>query len=150
MRHIDSGGCPANNDLHDKLLINSKLCKKKATAPEIVALPRSSLLNRVQDFLPQMAQANEKLKTEMATAPMNHFDIENIDDAPADIIEMNVALVELSDSDASDVESSSDDVESQSDDDLVAGEVTLDNIRLPKPNVKRGKIEVLESKNEEL
>ncbi|XP_069085111.1 NOP protein chaperone 1 [Pleurodeles waltl] len=140
--------CVGGGDIQNKLLINSKLIKKNASSP-IAAVPRSSLLGRVQDFLPKMAQANQKLQNEMATAPVNHFDIENIDDASADIIEMNVAVVELSGSEDSDAEeeSSSEETGSESEDDWAIGEVTVDNIKLPKPSEKKGKIEILDSKN---
>ncbi|XP_078531162.1 NOP protein chaperone 1 [Lissotriton helveticus] len=140
--------CVGGGDIQNKLLINSKLVKKNASSA-IVAIPRSSVLGRVQDFLPKMAQANEKLQNEMATAPMNHFDIENLDDASADIIEMNVAVVELSGSEDSDAEeeSSSEETGSESEDDWTIGEVTMDNIKLPKTSEKKGKIEILDSKN---
>lgn len=139
--------CVGGGDIQNKLLINSKLVKKNASSA-IVAIPRSSLLGRVQDFLPKMAQANEKLQNEMATAPVNHFDIENVD-ASADIIEMNVAVVELSGSEDSDAEeeSSSEETGSESEDDWTTGEVTVDNIKLPKTRERKGKIEILDSKN---
>lgn len=39
------------------------------------------VLDRLQVFLPQIAQANEKLKQEMESCPTGHFDIENVEDA---------------------------------------------------------------------
>jgi hypothetical protein len=46
------------------------------------------VLDQVQAFLPQMAQANEKLRREMAAAPAGHFNIENIDETSGNIIQM--------------------------------------------------------------
>lgn len=46
-----------------------------------------SVLDRLQSFLPQMAQANESLKQQMESVPAGHFDIENTDDAEK-VIEM--------------------------------------------------------------
>ncbi len=45
------------------------------------------VLQRLQNFLPQMAEANEKLKQQMAEAPAGSFDIESIDEAKR-VIEM--------------------------------------------------------------
>uniref|UniRef100_A0A3Q2TDM5 Uncharacterized protein n=1 Tax=Fundulus heteroclitus TaxID=8078 RepID=A0A3Q2TDM5_FUNHE len=47
----------------------------------------ASLFGRLQSFLPQMAEANEKLKQQMEEAPEGRFDIENVDEAER-IIEM--------------------------------------------------------------
>lgn len=46
------------------------------------------VLDQVQAFLPQMAQANEKLQKEMAVAPAGHFNIENIDETSGNVIQM--------------------------------------------------------------
>lgn len=46
-----------------------------------------TVLDRLQSFLPQMAQANESLKQQMEAAPAEQFDIENTDDAEK-VIEM--------------------------------------------------------------
>ncbi|XP_053318568.1 NOP protein chaperone 1 [Spea bombifrons] len=124
--------------IYSKLLINAKHGDKNGAAPAIVRMPRSSILNRIQNFLPQMAEANESLSKQMETMPAGAFDIENTDEEEK-IIEMNVAVVELSDTDSSEAESSSD---GSSDSDL-EGEVTEDNIKLRK-ETKKGKIEVLE------
>lgn len=48
----------------------------------------SLVLDQVQSFLPQMAQANEKLRREMAAAPPGCFNIENIDGALGKVIQM--------------------------------------------------------------
>ncbi|KAM4677414.1 NOP protein chaperone 1 [Discoglossus pictus] len=134
-------GVGKSGGLHSKLLINSKHTDKKGIMSPIVRLPRSSILDRVQNFLPQMAQANETLSKEMEINPASAFDIEHVDEEEGKIIEMNVALVELSDEDSSEDEAETSSGES-SDSDL-EGEVTEDNIKL-RQNVKKGKIEVLE------
>ena len=46
-----------------------------------------SVLDRLQSFLPQMAEANEKLKKQMAEAPAGTFDIESVEEAEK-VIEM--------------------------------------------------------------
>ncbi|XP_071407146.1 NOP protein chaperone 1 [Pithys albifrons albifrons] len=130
--------------LEDILLINSKRGSKKATTLETVRMPRSSVLDRVQSFLPQMAQANDELRRKMKTAPAHQFDIENLDSATEKVIEMNVAVVELSDSDTDEeILTSEDDTESE--DDSVTDEVTIDNIKFPKQKGEKGKIEILDS-----
>lgn len=46
-----------------------------------------SVLERLQSFLPQMAEANEKLKQQMEKAPAGYFDIESVEEAQR-VIEM--------------------------------------------------------------
>ncbi|XP_039617759.1 uncharacterized protein C12orf45 homolog [Polypterus senegalus] len=91
-----------------------------------------------------MAQANEKLKTEMEKAPAGQFNIESIDDSSKQIIEMDVALVELSDSECDDTEdSSSEDESSELDSEEEEG-----NLRLPGNQKKtKAKIEVMDKVN---
>lgn len=45
------------------------------------------VLERLQSFLPQMAEANEKLKQQIEEAPAGRFDIENVEEAQK-VIEM--------------------------------------------------------------
>ncbi|XP_077121784.1 NOP protein chaperone 1 [Ranitomeya variabilis] len=135
-------GC-SGGGLYNKLLINSKRNQKTGSCPPTVRMPRSSILDRVQNFLPQMAQANEDLNKELQTCSDGKFDIENIEQEE-NIIEMNVALVELNSSDSSEGESDSSEESSASDSD---GEVTEHNIRLRQKG-KKSKIEELVPKNE--
>ncbi|XP_069829810.1 NOP protein chaperone 1 [Dendropsophus ebraccatus] len=120
--------------LYNKLLINSKHNKKTSSCSPIVRMPRSSILDRVQNFLPQMAQANEDLSREIQSSSDGKFDIENVD-GEENIIEMNVALVELDSSDSNEDDSDSSDSDSEE-------EVTEHNIRLRQKG-KKGKIEEL-------
>ncbi|XP_010145517.1 PREDICTED: uncharacterized protein C12orf45 homolog [Eurypyga helias] len=108
-------------------------------------MPRSNVLDRVQSFLPQMAHANDELRRKMVTAPAQQFDIENLDSATEKVIEMNLAVVELSGSDTDEEILTSED-DSESEDGCITDEVTIDNIKLPKQKGKKGKIEVLDSK----
>ncbi|XP_059182333.1 uncharacterized protein C12orf45 homolog [Centropristis striata] len=108
-------------------------------------VPRSSVFERLQSFLPQMAEANEKLKQQMDEAPAGHFDIESVEEAER-VIEMDVALVELSgsDSDSEEEEEASDseeDTESEEE-----NEVTEQNLKLPggKSTKKKANIQVLD------
>uniref|UniRef100_A0A8C6P2Q6 NOP protein chaperone 1 n=1 Tax=Nothobranchius furzeri TaxID=105023 RepID=A0A8C6P2Q6_NOTFU len=68
----------------EKLLLKRKAGKSLKTE----RVPRSSMLERLQNFLPQMAEANMKLTQQMEKAPPGHFDIENVDKAEK-VIEMN-------------------------------------------------------------
>lgn len=47
-----------------------------------------SVLDQVQSFLPQMAQANDELKRKMVAAPAHQFDIEHLDSETEEVIEM--------------------------------------------------------------
>ncbi|XP_018409383.1 PREDICTED: uncharacterized protein C12orf45 homolog [Nanorana parkeri] len=129
----------SSQGLYNKLLLNSKQNNKTALSSPIVRMPRSSILDRVQSFLPQMASANEKLSKDIETCPAGAYDIENVEDREK-IIEMDVALVELSSSDSSEEEESSSDESSDSDPEDEA--VTEHNIRLSQKR-KKAKIEVL-------
>ncbi|XP_035875410.1 uncharacterized protein C12orf45 homolog isoform X2 [Phyllostomus discolor] len=111
------------------------------------------VLDQVQTFLPQLAQANDKLRKEMAAAPPGHFNIENIDETLGKVIQMDVALFEMNQSDSekedsskeSSEASSEDSSESEHEDDSTSSEVTIDNIKLPHSEDGKGKIEVLDS-----
>ncbi|XP_065695560.2 NOP protein chaperone 1 [Patagioenas fasciata] len=131
--------------LEETLLISSKCSSKKATTLQTVRMPRSNVLDRVQSFLPQMAHANDELRRKMVAAPAHQFDIENLDSATDKVIEMNVAVVELSDSDTDEEILTSED-DSESEDGSVTEEVTIDNIKFPKQKGEKGKIEILDSK----
>nr|XP_030119028.3 uncharacterized protein C12orf45 homolog [Taeniopygia guttata] len=135
--------------LEDILLINSKCSSKKATTLQTIKVPRSNVLDRVQSFLPQMAQANDELKRKMVTAPAHEFDIEHLDSETEKVIEMNVAVVELSDSDTDEELLTSEDDSESDEDDSVTDEVTVDNIKFPKQKGEKGKIEILDSKANE-
>ncbi|XP_006268331.1 NOP protein chaperone 1 [Alligator mississippiensis] len=133
----------------DTLLINSKHVNKKATSLQTVRMPRSNIFDRVQSFLPQMAHANDDLAKKIATASPHQFDIEHLDDAPENIIEMNVALVELSGSDTDEEEITSEDSSESEEDSCATDEITVDNMKLPKQKGEKGKIEILDSEGNE-
>ena len=102
-----------------------------------------------------MAQANEKLRKEMAAAPPGHFNIENTDETLGQVIQMDVALFEMNQSHSKEEDSSEENSqdsseegsESEDEDDSTSseGEVTIDNIKLPHSEDGKGKIEVLDS-----
>ncbi|KAI1882149.1 hypothetical protein AGOR_G00247700 [Albula goreensis] len=137
--------CGSGGGLRDKLLLKPKSSKNGGSL-QTTKVPRSSVLDRLQYFLPQMAQANEKLREQMESSPAGHFDIECVGEAEK-VIEMDVALVDLDDSDTDTDEDSSDDSSSDSEEegDL---EVTEDNLKLPGDR-RKGKpgIEVLDKDN---
>ncbi|XP_023584765.1 NOP protein chaperone 1 isoform X2 [Trichechus manatus latirostris] len=130
-------------------------CSGVSVSKELLTAESGGLgvLDQVQTFLPQMAQANEKLRKEMAAAPPGRFDIENVDETLGKIIQMDVALFEMNQSDSkeedSSEESSQDSSEnsSESEDEEISipGEITIDNIKLPNSEGGKGKIEVLDS-----
>ncbi|ELW71606.1 uncharacterized protein C12orf45 homolog [Tupaia chinensis] len=148
-----TAGSDGRGGIWDKLLINSKPSSRKTSTLQTVRIERSPLLDQVQTFLPQMAQANEKLRKEMAAAPPGSFNIENIDGTLGKVVQMDVALFEMNQSDSkeedsseeSSQDSSEDSSESEDEDDSIAGEVTIDNIKLPNSQGGKGKIEVLDS-----
>lgn len=137
--------CGNGKGLNEKLLL-----KPKAGRPlQTERIPRSSVLERLHSFLPQMAEANEKLKQQMNDAPVGHFDIESVEEAER-VIEMDVALVELSgsDSDSEDEEETSDSDEDS--DSCDENEITEQNFKLPgdKDRKKKANIQVVDQKGE--
>uniref|UniRef100_A0A8C2QSM2 Uncharacterized protein n=1 Tax=Capra hircus TaxID=9925 RepID=A0A8C2QSM2_CAPHI len=90
----------------DRLLIDSKPNSRKNSTLQTVRIERSPLLDQVQTFLPQMAQANEKLRKEMAAALPGHFNIENTDETLGQVIQMDVALFEMNQSHSKEEDSS--------------------------------------------
>ncbi|XP_026219493.1 uncharacterized protein C12orf45 homolog [Anabas testudineus] len=137
--------CGNGGGISEKLLLKPRASGSLQTE----RVPRSSVLERLQSFLPQMAEANEKLKQQMEEAPAGRFDIENVEEAQR-VIEMDVALVELSGSEGSseDEEDLSDsEEESDSNDEL---EITEQNLKLPgdKGKKKKANIQVLNQKGE--
>ncbi|XP_069048995.1 NOP protein chaperone 1 [Lepisosteus oculatus] len=136
--------CGRGGALQDKLLLKPRSSKSGGTL-QTVKVPRSNVLDRLQCFLPQMAQANEKLRQQMESSPANLFDIENIEESSDKVIEMDVALVELSDSGSEPEEDSSDEEGSESESEGET-EITEDTLRLPGSQRKRkANIEVLDS-----
>ncbi|XP_003405687.1 NOP protein chaperone 1 [Loxodonta africana] len=152
-KELLTAGSGGLGGIWDRLLINSKPNSRKNSNLQTVRIERSPLLDQVQTFLPQMAQANEKLRKEIAAAPPGQFDIENVDETVGKIIQMDVALFEMNQSDSkeenSSEESSQDSSEnsSESEDEEVSipDQVTIDNIKLPNSEGGKGKIEVLDS-----
>ncbi|XP_008841360.1 uncharacterized protein C12orf45 homolog [Nannospalax galili] len=148
-----TAGSEGRGGIWDRLLINSKPNFRKTSTLQTVRIQRSPLLDQVQTFLPQLAQANEKLRTEMAVAPPGHFNIENIDETSGNVIQMDVALFEMNRSDLKEEDSSDkssqDDSEgsseSEDEDDGIPSEVTIENFKLPNSESVKGKIEVLDS-----
>ncbi|XP_051028884.1 NOP protein chaperone 1 [Acomys russatus] len=152
-KELLTAGNQGSGGIWDQLLISSKPHSRKTSKLQTVRMQRSPLLDQVQAFLPRMAQANEKLRKEMAVAPAGRFNIENIDETSANIIQMDVALFEMNGSDSkeedspdeSSQDSSGDSTESEDEDEGVPSEVTIENMKLPNAEGGRGKIEVLDS-----
>ncbi|XP_042259142.1 uncharacterized protein C12orf45 homolog [Thunnus albacares] len=136
--------CGNGGGLNEKLLLKPKASRSLQTE----RVPRSSVLERLQSFLPQMAEANEKLKQQMEESPAGRFDIESVEETER-VIEMDVALVELSgsDSDSEDEEDSSDsEEESDSDEE---SKITEQNLKLPgHKGKKKANIQVLDQQAE--
>ncbi|XP_078410765.1 NOP protein chaperone 1 [Cetorhinus maximus] len=105
-----------------------------------------SLLDKLQHFLPQIAKANEELKRQMETSEPGRFDIENIEDCPDKVIEMNVSLFELNGSDESGEEELTSEGENSQFEGESFGEVTEANLKLHRaPRQRKSQIEVLSS-----
>ncbi|XP_045928093.1 uncharacterized protein C12orf45 homolog isoform X2 [Micropterus dolomieu] len=131
--------------LSEKLLLKPKAGGSLQTE----RVPRSSVLERLQSFLPQMAEANEKLKQQMEDAPAGCFDIESVEEAER-VIEMDVALVDLSGSDSdSGEEEETSDSEEESDSGEENG-ITEQNLKLPgdKGKTKKANIQVVDQQGE--
>ncbi|KAM9334990.1 NOP protein chaperone 1 [Symphorus nematophorus] len=137
--------CGNGGGLNEKLLLKPKAGSSLQTE----RVPRSSVLERLQSFLPQMAEANEKLKQQMEGAPAGLFDIESVEEAQR-VIEMDVALVELSgsDGDSGDEEDTSDSEEES--DSGEESEITEQNLKLPgdKGKKKAANIQVVDQQGE--
>ncbi|XP_012628198.2 NOP protein chaperone 1 [Microcebus murinus] len=152
-KELLTAGTDVRGGIWDRLLINSQPNSRKTSALQTVRIERSPLLDKIQTFLPQMAQANEKLRKEMAAAPPGHFNIENIDGTLGKVIQMDVALFEMNQSDSkeedrseeSSQDSSENSSESEDEEDSISREVTVDNIKFPNSEGGKGKIEVLDS-----
>ncbi|XP_062058971.1 NOP protein chaperone 1 [Lepus europaeus] len=152
-KELLTAGSYGRGGIWDRLLINSKPNPRKTSTLQTVRIERSPLLEQVQSFLPQMAQANEKLRKEMAAAPPGRFNIENIDGTLGKVIQMDVALFEMNPLDSkeedhsgeSSGDSSGESSSSEGEDDSGPCEVTEDNIKLPNSADGKGKIEVLDS-----
>nr|XP_060149193.1 NOP protein chaperone 1-like [Globicephala melas] len=152
-REVLTAGSVGHGGIRDKLVINSKPNSRKNSTLQKVRKKRSPLLDQVQSFLPQMAQANEKLRKEMAAAPPGHFNIENIDTL-GKVMQMVMALFEMNQSDSKEEDSSeensqgssedSSEFEDEDDSTSSEGEVTIDTIKLPNSEDGKGKIEVLD------
>ncbi|XP_016390947.1 uncharacterized protein C12orf45 homolog [Sinocyclocheilus rhinocerous] len=136
--------CGNGKEIHEKLLLNSK-----SASLQTERVPRSSVLDRMQSFLPQIAQANESLRQQMEEAPAGFFNIESVEDAEK-IIEMDVALVELEDSDSSEEDesssSSSSSEEDSSEDEVQT--VTAKTLKLPGDRKRKANIQVMEKECE--
>ncbi|XP_034721316.1 uncharacterized protein C12orf45 homolog isoform X2 [Etheostoma cragini] len=129
--------CGNGEGLSEKLLLKPKAGRP----PQTERVPRSSVLERLQTFLPQMAAANEKLQLQMADAPAGRFDIESVDEAER-VIEMDVALVELSGSDS---DSEDGDRTSEEEGEEESDSISEQTLKLPgdKGKRKRADIQVL-------
>ncbi|XP_020490418.2 uncharacterized protein C12orf45 homolog [Labrus bergylta] len=136
--------CGNGEGFNEKLLLKPKADRSLQTE----RVPRSSVLERLQSFLPQMAEANEKLKQQMEDAPAGCFDIESVEEAER-VIEMDVALVELSgsegDSEEDGEETSDSDSDEDSDEEIAIAEP---NFKFPgdKGKKKKANIQVVDSK----
>uniref|UniRef100_A0A8C5GG48 Si:dkey-48p11.3 n=1 Tax=Gouania willdenowi TaxID=441366 RepID=A0A8C5GG48_GOUWI len=126
----------SSNCLSEKLLLKPKA----ASSLQTERVPRSNMLARLQTFLPQMAEANEKLRLQMEETPAEHFDIERVEEGQR-VIEMDVGVFQLDGSDSDCEEDTSD---SDSDED-VSVKITEQNLKLPGHKAKKKvDIQVLE------
>ncbi|XP_073694715.1 NOP protein chaperone 1 [Garra rufa] len=139
--------CGNGKGIHEKLLLNSK-----SASLQTERVPRSGVLNRLQSFLPQIEQANDTLRQQMEEAPAGFFDIESVEDAEK-VIEMDVALVELEDSDSSEEDDSSPSTSSSSSSSSSTEEdssdeeeqtVTTKTLKLPGDRKRKANIQVIE------
>ncbi|XP_061662137.1 uncharacterized protein C12orf45 homolog [Syngnathoides biaculeatus] len=123
--------CGNGGGLAEKLLL------KSSEGLKTERVPRSNVMARLQSFLPQMAEANRKLKQQMEESPGGHFDIEDVQTAEK-VIEMDIALVELSGSDAD----SEDDDDRDSSDSESETVLTERNLKLPGRKCKEENVNI--------
>ncbi|XP_014857153.1 PREDICTED: uncharacterized protein C12orf45 homolog [Poecilia mexicana] len=137
--------CGNDGGLSEKLLLKPRAGRSLQTE----RVPRSSVLERLQSFLPRMAEANEKLKQQLEEAPEGHFDIQNVDEAER-VIEMDVAVVELNElGSESEEEEETSESESESESEEDVAEITERNLKLPGDRGnKKASIQVLEQGGE--
>ncbi|XP_030623953.1 NOP protein chaperone 1 [Chanos chanos] len=128
--------CGNGVGFHEKLVLKSQVANG-ASSLQTTKLPRSNVLDRLQRFLPQIAQANESLRQQMESAPAGHFDIECVEET-GKVIEMDVALVEMEDS-GSDTEEVEDSSEEEDD------EITVETLKLPGNKKRKANIQVVKS-----
>ncbi|XP_037099078.1 uncharacterized protein C12orf45 homolog [Syngnathus acus] len=114
--------CGSGGGLVEKLLL------KPPAVLKTERLPRSSVMERLQSFLPQIAEANQKLKQQIEETSAGHFDIEDVEAAER-VIEMDVALIELSGSDSESEEDEEDSSESDEEESEIV--LTERNLKLP-------------------
>ncbi|TRY69892.1 hypothetical protein DNTS_015353 [Danionella cerebrum] len=124
--------CGNGKGINEKLLLKSKSASLKTER-----VSRSGVLDRLQSFLPQMAQANESLKQQMQGAPAGFFDIESVETSEK-VIEMDVALVELEESDSSEEDEKSSSTEEES------SEEEPPDLKLPGSTKRKANIQVLD------
>ncbi|XP_056604367.1 uncharacterized protein C12orf45 homolog [Triplophysa dalaica] len=136
--------CGGGKGIHEKLLLTSK-----SGHTQTKRVPRSNVLDRLQNFIPQLAKANETLKQQIEDAPAGFFDIESVDDTEK-VIEMDVALVELEDSSEEEDESSSSSSSSSSEEGSSEEEdvVTAIKLKLPGEQKRKANIQELEKEGE--
>eukprot|EP00124_Ichthyophonus_hoferi_P002262 Ihof_evm8s147 gene=Ihof_evmTU8s147 len=68
-----------SGEVHKSLLIGKKDEGSKLP-PKITRMPQCALLDRVSMFLPQLAQANEKLQKDIEEAGPGQYDIEVVEE----------------------------------------------------------------------
>ncbi|XP_013419554.1 uncharacterized protein LOC106180183 [Lingula anatina] len=122
----------------DFLVISKKSAQPVKNGLKTYRTEPSSVLSRVKSFLPKMEEAQLQIQEILKSNP-EKLDIEHIDDAEAQVIEMNLALVEQEES--SDTSSDENEAETVSDSDtdieFPCSSVTEKNIKLSK-NRRRG------------
>ncbi|XP_051974462.1 uncharacterized protein C12orf45 homolog [Xyrauchen texanus] len=137
--------CGTGKGIHEKLLLKPK----SAPSLQTQRVPRPSVLDRLHSFIPQIAQANESLRHQMEETPAGYFDIESVEDAEK-VIEMDVALIELENSDSSDEDdlSSSSSSSSSEEDGSEEDVTTIEKLILPGDRKRKANIQVLEKESE--
>eukprot|EP00106_Octopus_bimaculoides_P003100 XP_014770542.1 PREDICTED: uncharacterized protein C12orf45-like isoform X2 [Octopus bimaculoides] len=96
--------------------------------PKIHAVGKSSVLESVQKFIPEIAKANARLSQEN----LPNLNMENISENDDKVIEMSLGMFEYEGSSSCD----SDEVDDGSEDDQCYGEVNESNIRRNKAGSK--------------
>ncbi|XP_052828067.1 NOP protein chaperone 1-like isoform X2 [Octopus bimaculoides] len=117
-----------NSKYPDCLFVNKQRKCEMKSPPKIHAVGKSSVLESVQKFIPEIAKANARLSQEN----LPNLNMENISENDDKVIEMSLGMFEYEGSSSCD----SDEVDDGSEDDQCYGEVNESNIRRNKAGSK--------------
>merc|ERR1719378_118456 len=88
-----------NNEFSSLVIKKNKDFNLPVKPPNITKIELSSVLNRAKNFIPMLANANQKLEQDIGEKSADQFDIENVDEDEK-FIEMNIGIFPQVDEDS--------------------------------------------------